>query len=96
MITAVDTNVLLDILIPSDQHGPQSKAWLVAAYDAGAIVVSDVVYAELVPSFRDRAALDGALQEIGATLSPIDSSIAYEAGFTMEALPLRPEDLGNG
>ena len=81
MITAVDTNVLLDILIPSDQHGPQSKAWLVAAYDAGAIVVSDVVYAELVPSFRDRAALDGALQEIGATLSPIDSSIAYEAGL---------------
>ncbi len=81
MITAVDTNVLLDILIPSDQHGPQSKAWLVAAYDAGAIVVSDVVYAELVPSFRDRAALDGTLQEIGATLSPIDSSIAYEAGL---------------
>ena len=81
MITAVDTNVLLDILIPSDQHGPQSKAWLVAAYDAGAIVVSDVVYAELVPSFRDRAALDGALQEIGATLSPIDSSIVYEAGL---------------
>ena len=81
MITAVDTNVLLDILIPSDQHGPQSKAWLVVAYDAGAIVVSDLVYAELVPSFRDRAALDGALQEIGATLSPIDSSIAYEAGL---------------
>ena len=81
MITAVDTNVLLDILIPSDQHGPQSKAWLVAAYDAGAIVVSDIVYAELVPSFRDRAALDGALQEIGATPSSIDSSIAYEAGL---------------
>ena len=81
MITAVDTNVLLDILIPSDQHGPQSKAWLVAAYDAGAIVVSDVVYAELVPSFRDRAALDSALQQIGATPSPIDSSIAYEAGL---------------
>ena len=81
MITAVDTNVLLDILIPSDQHGPQSKAWLVAAYDAGAIVVSDIVYAELVPSFRDRAALAGALQEIGATPSPIDSSIAYEAGL---------------
>ena len=81
MITAVDTNVLLDILIPSDQHGPQSKAWLIAAYDAGAIVVSDIVYAELVPSFRDRAALDGALQEIGATPSPIDSSIAYEAGL---------------
>jgi predicted nucleic acid-binding protein len=54
---------------------------LVAAYDAGAIVVSDVVYAELVPAFRDRAALDSALLELGATRSPIDSSIAYEAGL---------------
>ncbi len=81
MITAVDANVLLDIFTGSDRHGPQSKERLVAAYDAGAIVVSDVVYAELVPAFRDRATLDGALLELGATLSPIDSSIAFEAGL---------------
>ena len=81
MITAVDANVLLDIFIAGDRHGPQSKERLVAAYDAGAIVVSDVVYAELVPAFRDRAALDSALLVLGATLSPIDSSIAYEAGL---------------
>lgn len=81
MITAVDTNVLLDIFIAGDRHGPQSKERLVAAYDAGAIVVSDVVYAELVPAFRDRAALDSALLELGATLSPIDSTIAFEAGM---------------
>lgn len=81
MITAVDTNVLLDVFMPSDEHGPQSREWLSAAYDAGAIVVSDVVYAELVPSFRNRTALDDALREIGAALSPIDSSIAYEAGL---------------
>ena len=81
MITAVDANVLLDIFIASDRHGLQSKERLVAAYDAGAIVVSDVVYAELVPTFRDRAALDSALLELGARLSPIDSSIAYEAGL---------------
>ncbi len=81
MITAVDANVLLDIFIASDRHGPQSKERLVAAYDAGAIVVSDVVYAELVPAFRDRPALDSALLELGTTLSPIDSSIAFEAGL---------------
>lgn len=81
MITAVDANVLLDIFTASDRHGPQSKERLVAAYDAGAIVVSDVVYSELVPAFRDRAALDSALLELGATLSPIDSSIAFEAGL---------------
>ena len=81
MITAVDTNVLLDVFIPSDQHGPQSKSWLTDAYNAGAIVVCDVVYAELAPSFGDRTALDGSLHEINAVPSPIDSSIAYEAGL---------------
>ena len=81
MITAVDTNVLLDVLLPSDEHGPRSRDWLSSAYNAGAIVVCDIEYAELTPSFGDRAALDSALRVIGATLSPIDSSIAYEAGL---------------
>ena len=81
MITAVDTNILLDVFLPSDSHGPRSRDWLSSAYNLGAIVVSDIVYAELVPSFGDRVALDGALRAIGATLSPIDSSIAFEAGL---------------
>lgn len=81
MITAVDTNVLLDIFIPDDEFGPQSRDRLSAAYDAGAVVVCDVVYAELVPYFGNRVSLDSALQEIGAMLTPIDSSIAYEAGL---------------
>ena len=81
MITAVDTNVLLDVFIPSDEHGPQSREWLDNAYNAGAVIVCDVVYAELAPSASDRDILDRALRETGATLSPIDSSIAYEAGI---------------
>ena len=81
MITAVDTNVLLDILRSDAPHHSQSREWLRVAYDAGAIIVCDMVYAELVPAFGDRAALDGALREINAALSPIDTSIAYEAGL---------------
>ena len=81
MITAVDTDVLLDVLGPDDEHGPRSRKWLTAAYDAGAIVICDLVYAEVVPAFADKASLEEALREIGATLSPIDSSIAYEAGL---------------
>lgn len=80
MISAVDTNVLLDVFRPNPEHGPQSAKWLAAAYDDGAVLVCDVVYAELVPFFGDRLTLDGALRELGATLSPIDSAIAYEAG----------------
>ena len=80
MITTVDTNVLLDVFGPNLQHGPQSAAWLHDAYDKGAILVCDIVYAELVPSFGSRTSLDRALREVNATLSPIDTSIAYEAG----------------
>ena len=81
MIAAIDTSVLLDVFLPDDQHGEQSKQRLRDAYDAGAIVVCDVVYAELAASFRDRAALDGALQAINVTTSPINTAIAYEAGL---------------
>ena len=80
MITAVDTSVLLDVFLADEQHGPQSKALLRNAYDRGAILVCDVVYAELAPAFADRATLDRALREISATTSPIDTDIAYEAG----------------
>jgi len=80
MITAVDANVLLDVFLPSDEHGPSSREWLTDAYNAGSIVVCDIVYAELVPSFGDRLALDEALRNLSAATSPIDTSIAYQAG----------------
>ena len=80
MITAVDTSVLLDVFLADDRYGEQSKERLRAAYDSGAIIICDIVYAELVPAFRDRAVLDRALQEINATTSPLDTAIAYDAG----------------
>ncbi len=80
MITAVDTNVLLDVFLSDAPHHAESREAVRVAYDAGAILVCDIVYAELVPAFGDRAALDEALREINARLSPIDTSIAYEAG----------------
>ena len=81
MITSVDTNVLLDVFVSSALHHSQSQAWLIDAYDRGAILVCDVVYAELVPAFGDRSSLDRALGEINATVSPIDTTIAYDAGL---------------
>lgn len=81
MITAVDTSVLLDVFLPDDRYGEQSKTWLRAAYDTGAIIVCDIVYAELAPAFPDRAVLDRALREINATTSPVDTAIAYDAGM---------------
>ena len=81
MITSVDTNVLLDLFRTDSPYHSQSRGWLREAYGKGAIVVCDLVYAELVPAFVDRSSLDRALNGIGAALSPVDSSMAYEAGL---------------
>lgn len=66
---AVDTNVLLDVFQPDERYGRESQQRLSAAYDAGAVAVSDVVYAELTAAFPNRT-LDRALREINATTSP--------------------------
>ncbi len=80
MITSVDTNVLLDVFVSNAPHHSISQESLISAYDRGAILVCDIVYAELVPAFGDRSSLDEALREINAAVSPIDTAIAYEAG----------------
>ena len=80
MITAVDTSVLMDVFLRDERHGATSRRWLVEAYDAGAIIVSHVVYAELAPAFPDRETLDRALREVNVVVSPIDSAMAHDAG----------------
>ena len=81
MISAVDTSVLLDVFVAGAPHHARSQEWLTTAYDSGAILVCDVVYAELVPAFGNRSSLDEALRVINATISPIDTAIAFEAGM---------------
>ena len=81
MITAVDSNVLFDLFLTDSPHHSQALQWLKDAHDGGHLFVCDIVYAELVPAFDDRLVLDGALREIGLSLSSVNSSIAYEAGL---------------
>lgn len=81
MITALDSSVLFDVFFTrAPQHAASLEA-LRAACNAGAIIVSDIVYAELAPRFNDRSTLDAALRDIHARLSPIDSNIAWMAGL---------------
>lgn len=80
MITAVDTNVILDVLLLDEIHGPPSREWLRDAFDRGAVLVSDIAYAELVPAVSDRPTLDRALWALGVQPSPVDTAIAWEAG----------------
>ena len=81
MITAVDTNILIDILFRINPYWEHSQERLREAYEQGGVLVCDVVYAELVPAFGDRRSLNAALLTVNASLSPIDTGIAYEAGL---------------
>jgi len=87
MITAVDTNILLDIFLPDKKYADRSLALLRQAYDEGALVICEIVYAEIVPQFHDRALLDNTLARINVILSSLDSDIAYLAGEKWSPLP---------
>jgi predicted nucleic acid-binding protein len=80
MITAVDTNVLLDVFLPDKRFAKSSANLLKQAYDEGALVICDIVYAELAPQFGDRRSLDRALMTINVTCSSLDSETAFLAG----------------
>ncbi len=80
MISALDTNILLDIFLPDKRFTKGSKSLLRSAYDEGALVLCDVVYAELVPKFADRHKLDETLSLINVTVSSLDTEVAYIAG----------------
>src|SRR5258708_20877327 len=49
MATAVDTSVLLDVLLADPQHAARSEAALRKAASEGGLVVCEVVIAEIVP-----------------------------------------------
>ena len=47
MIMAVDTNILLDVLIPEAPYGAASQQSFDTALQQGTLVRNEVVYAEL-------------------------------------------------
>jgi predicted nucleic acid-binding protein len=82
MITAVDTNILLDILIPGAPQGDTSEGSLARALEAGSVILSEAVYAELAAHFPGREQLDRFLQESGFRPYPSGATALYLAGQT--------------
>lgn len=80
MITAVDTNILLDIFLPDKKFASGSSELLKLAYDEGALVICDIVYAELVPQFGGKSILDSTLATINVSVSSVDKEVAFIAG----------------
>jgi hypothetical protein len=78
--TAVDTNILLDVLIPDAPHGDESESALFTAAASGAVVVSDVAYAELAAQFSGPDELDNVLSAMGVKRQPPSAQALHVAG----------------
>ena len=81
MITAVDTNVLLDILVADTQFGLPSAAAMRRCLGEGRVIASDAGWAEVVGVFPEneaRAAL--ARLEVDFGTDPMTEQAATQAG----------------
>src|SRR5437588_3422170 len=80
MITAVDTNVLLDILVPNEDFFDRSRSALEEAWVAGSLVVCDLVYAEVSVHFLTRQECDAFLSETGIRVESLERVASFQAG----------------
>lgn len=82
MITAVDTNILLDVLVPDAPQGDDSEQALTESFRVGATVISEAVYAELSVHFAVREELDRFLEDTNIRLQPAGAEALHLAGRT--------------
>jgi len=80
MITAVDTSVLLDVFAAQPAHLASSRAALRQCLQEGALVVGDVVLAELRPHFAADRQMRAVLEALGARYVPTPEEGALRAG----------------
>lgn len=80
MITAVDTNVLLDVFVADPTFGIRSRDALRACMQAGGLVACEIVWAEVAASFSSEIDAGDALQRLHVGLSGTDAATALVAG----------------
>lgn len=85
MISAVDTNVLLDILIPDERHGLESKTLIEGHKEKGKLIICEVVYAELASQFPASADLELFLRETAIHLVCSNTECLSVAGERWKA-----------
>lgn len=80
MITAVDSNILIDILEPDPVYGPDSLESLRTCLQEGAVVACEVVWAEVSTAYAHALTqVADALQRIGIGYTPMIQEAALAA-----------------
>ena len=85
MITAVDTPVLLDVLVPEAEHGGEAEERLAEAARAGALVICPAVAAELATCFPREVELRVFLRDTGLKVDPFGLGALHAAGQAWRA-----------
>jgi hypothetical protein len=80
MITAVDTNILLDVLIPGEPFGESSKELLDRHLSRGKLILCEIVVAELAARFPSQDELASFLTETRMNLVHSNEESLYLAG----------------
>jgi hypothetical protein len=80
VITAVDTNILLDVLIPDEPHAEESEESIKMALRMGSVVIADPVYAELASRFPSSRELNRLLDQAGISRDPLNETSLHRAG----------------
>ena len=80
MITAIDTNILIDILEPDPIFGQASKQALRRCLQEGSVIACEVVWAEVVTAYSNKKKqVVDILGRIGIEYSPMTLEAASEA-----------------
>ena len=81
MTYAVDTNVILDILLADPEFGPSSRDFISQLCNANdSLVACDVVWSEASAAFNDKAAFTRQMNDFGIAYSPMPDQAAIRAG----------------
>jgi predicted nucleic acid-binding protein len=85
VITAVDTNVLLDVFGDDAQFGRRSADALRRCIVEGRLLACDVVWAETGAWFPNAQAAENALSLLRVDYSPLAAATALQAGCAWQA-----------
>ena len=79
MITAVDTNVLLDVFGANPKYGAASAGALDRCAAEGSLVASAVVWSETAAAFAQASVFERAMRDLGVSFSPLTEAAANRA-----------------
>lgn len=76
----MDTNIILDVITDDPAFGASSERLLDRMDRTGSLVISEIVYAELVPQYASKDELDAALDFMRIRLVDSGADVAHLAG----------------